>query len=107
MKNQNNFSAPEIKETEKNLLELEKSLLSLKKYYDYDDTEYRGIRDMENLFNENLLNRVALNKIDQDYYKSIKTKALLIIITLNMKVKEKKTKICHLKNILILLDHIK
>ena len=30
---------------------------------------------MENLFNGNLLNRVALNKIDQDYYKSIKTKS--------------------------------
>ena len=30
---------------------------------------------MENLFNGNLLSRVALNKIDQDYYKSIKTKS--------------------------------
>ena len=45
IKNQKNLSAPEIKETEKNLLELEKTLLNLKKYYDYDDTEYRGIRD--------------------------------------------------------------
>ena len=49
--NQKNLSTPEIKETEKNL-ELEKSLSSLKKYCDYDDTEYRRIRDIENLFNE-------------------------------------------------------
>ena len=51
LKKQKNLSTPEIKETEKNLLELEKSLSSLKKYYDYDNTEYRGIRDIENVFN--------------------------------------------------------
>ena len=56
IKNQKNLSAPEIKETEKNLLELEKSLSSLEKYFDYEDTEYRGIRDIENSFNGNLLN---------------------------------------------------
>ena len=39
MKNQKNLSAPEIKETENNLLELEKSLSSLERNYDYDDTE--------------------------------------------------------------------
>ena len=42
---QKNLSAPEIKETDKNLLELEKSVYNLKKHYDYDDTEYQGIRD--------------------------------------------------------------
>ena len=72
---QKNLSAPEIKETEKNLHELEKSLSSLKKHYDYDETKHRGIRNIENLFNENLLNRVALNKIEKDYYKPIKTKS--------------------------------
>ena len=41
-----------IKEAEKNLDELEKSLLSLKKYYDYDDVEYRGLRDIENYLTE-------------------------------------------------------
>ena len=73
IKNQKNLSVPEIKETDKNLLDLEKTLSSLKKYYDYDDTEYRGIREIENFFN-NLFNRVALNKIDKDYYKPMKTK---------------------------------
>ena len=29
--------------------ELEESLFRLKKYYDYDDTEYKGIRDIKNL----------------------------------------------------------
>ena len=51
IKNQN-LSTPEIKQTKKSLLELEflkillKSLSSLKKYYDYDDTKYWGIRDL-------------------------------------------------------------
>ena len=54
-----------MKEAEKNLFELEKSLQSLKKYYDYDDTEYQGIRDIGNLFNE----------VVEDYYKLIKTKS--------------------------------
>ena len=70
IKNLKNLSIPEIKETEKNLLELEKSLFRLKNYCDYDDTEYRGIRDIGNL-----LNGVALNGIDEDYHKPIKTKS--------------------------------
>ena len=76
IKNQKNLSTAEIKETEKNLLELGKSLSSLKKYYDYDDTKYKEIRDIGNLFNG-----VALSKIDNDYYKPIKTKSVLIMIT--------------------------
>ena len=41
------------------------------KKIDYDDPEYRGIRDVENLFNE-----IASNQsIDEDYYKPIKTKS--------------------------------
>ena len=52
------------------LLNQKKSLSSLKKYYDYDDIDYRGIRDIGKLFNE-----VALNKIVKDYYKPIQTKS--------------------------------
>ena len=70
MKNQKNLSAPEIKETENNLLELEKSLSSLERNYDYDDTEYRRIRGIGNLFNENLL-----DEIEEDYCKPAKTKS--------------------------------
>ena len=40
-----------MKKTKKNLLELEKNLFKPKKHYDYDDTEYEGIRDVRNLFN--------------------------------------------------------
>ena len=36
-----------------------------KKYYDYDDTEYRGIKDVKDLFDLS---------IDKDYYKPIITK---------------------------------
>ena len=60
-----NLFTPEIKETEQSLLELEKSLSQLKKYYDYDDTEYQGIRDIGDLFDE----------IDEDYFRPIKTKS--------------------------------
>ena len=52
IKKQENLSAPEIKETDKNLLELEKSAYNLKKHYDYDDTEYQGIRDIGNFSDE-------------------------------------------------------
>ena len=36
----------------------------MKKYYDYDDIKYRGIRDVNNLFDLS---------IDESYYKPIKT----------------------------------
>ena len=63
MENKKSLSESKIKVIEKNLLELEESLFKLKKYYDYDDAEYKGIRDTENLFNQS---------IDEDYYKPIK-----------------------------------
>ena len=47
-----------------------KSLPKFKKYYDYDDTEYQGIRDVANLFNRNLF-----NGIDEDYCKPKWTKS--------------------------------
>ena len=53
---------PKTKETEKNLFELEKKLSKLRKYYDYDDIEYKGIRDVGNLFDLS---------IDEDYYKPL------------------------------------
>ena len=47
-----NLSAWKSKEVEKNLFKLEEIFSKLKKYYDYDDAEYKGIRDVENLFNQ-------------------------------------------------------
>ena len=64
IENKKNLSKPKIKEIEKNLPELEESLSRLTEYYDYDDSEYRGIRDIENIFNQS---------IDEDYYKPIRT----------------------------------
>ena len=58
-----NLSESRIKGTEKSIFELEESLSKLKKYYDYDDAEYKGIRDIKNLFNQS---------IDEDYCKPIK-----------------------------------
>ena len=53
-----------MKEIERNLLELEENLFKPKKYYDYDDTEYKGIRDGKDLLDLS---------IDEDYYKPILT----------------------------------
>ena len=48
------------KRTSKYLDKLDKRILRLDKYYDYDDFEYKGIKDIENLF------KIS---IDKDYYK--------------------------------------
>ena len=61
IKIQKKISALKIKETEKNLLELEKILSKLKKYYDYDDIEYKGIRDVSNLFFWQLI-KIVINQ---------------------------------------------
>ena len=52
--NKNNLSVLKIKEIEKNLFEFEELLSKIKKYYDYDDAEYKGIRDVGNLFNQSV-----------------------------------------------------
>ena len=49
-----------LKKTSKYLDELDKRILRLEKYHDYDDFEYKGIKDIENLFEIS---------IDKDYYK--------------------------------------
>ena len=58
LKIRKNLIAPKIRETKN-------SLYNPKNYYDYDDTEYEGTRDIRNLFVE----------VDKDYYKAIKTKS--------------------------------
>ena len=50
------------KKTNKRLNDLEKKLIELKKYYDHDDDEYRGIKDIKDLFKLS---------IDEDYYKPV------------------------------------
>ena len=49
-----------LKKTSKYLDELDKRILRLDKYHDYDDFKYKGIKDVENLF------KIS---IDKDYYK--------------------------------------
>ena len=55
-------------ETEKNLLELQKSLSNFKNYHPQDDFEHKNLRDVGNLFNQS---------IDEDQYKPITTKSVL------------------------------
>ena len=64
IKNKNKIFTQKIKEIEENLYEVGKNLSKLKKYYDYDDIEYTGIRGVGNLFNLS---------IDEDYHKPIRT----------------------------------
>ena len=56
-----NLSRLEEEEIKQYLTELEKSFHKRKKYYDYDDPNYKGIRSIENVFGE----------INEDYYKPI------------------------------------
>ena len=49
-----------MKETERNLTELEENLSKTKNYYDYEDIEHRGIKNVRYLFDL---------AIDEDYYK--------------------------------------
>ena len=64
IKNKKNLPKSKIIEIGKNLLELEGSVSKLKKCYDYDDVEYKGVQDVGNLFNMS---------INEDYYKPIRT----------------------------------
>ena len=64
IENEKNLFVPKIKEIERNLLELEENLFKPKKYFDYDDTEYKGIGDVKDLFDLS---------IDEDYYKPMIT----------------------------------
>ena len=50
IENEKNPSESKIKEIERSLTELEENLSKTKKYYDYDDSEYRGIRNLFEVF---------------------------------------------------------
>ena len=62
IENKKNLFESKIKEIERNLTELKENHSKAKKYYDYDDIEYNGIRDVKDLFDLS---------IDEDYYKPI------------------------------------
>ena len=62
IKNEENPSESKIKEIERNLTELEENLSKTRKYYGYDDIEYRVIRSVRDLLDLT---------IDEDYYKPI------------------------------------
>ena len=62
IENKKNHSEYKIKEIERNLTELEENLSKTIKYYDYDDIEYRGIKNVRDLFDLS---------VDENYYKPI------------------------------------
>ena len=64
--NEKNLSETKIKEIKKSFNELEENLSKTKKYYDYDDNVYRGIRNARDLFDLS---------IDEDYYEPIIVKS--------------------------------
>ena len=61
----NLYNFYDSKKTNKRLNELEKKLLELEKYRDHDDYEYKGIKDIKDLFKLS---------IDEDHYKPILVK---------------------------------
>ena len=54
------------KKTNKYLDDLDKKIFKLDKHHDYDDHEYKGIKDMKDLFEPS---------IDKDYYKPVSVKS--------------------------------
>ena len=99
IKKNRNLSTVEIRETEKNLIELENSLLFKKFHYDDYNNEYKKIKSVRRLI-------LGLNK---DYYKPRKTDDSFAgkkIATQNIRAEEIDIDIYHQKNILIWLDHI-
>ena len=63
----------------------------MKKYYDYDDIEYRGIRDVRNVFN--LLT-------NEDYYKPIRTDSSFNVNYIEDEIKGDKNKTLSIKEYL-------
>ena len=57
-----------MEEIEKNLNELERNLSKTKRYYGHDDAEYRGMKDIKDLFDLST---------GEDYYKPVITKGSL------------------------------
>ena len=88
---------PKIKEIEKDVFKLEKNLSKLKKYYDYDDIEYKVIRDVGNWFNLS---------VDEDDYKPIRINSAFNSNSIEYEKKGDKDKILSIKNILIWSNHI-
>ena len=66
IENEKNPSESKIKEIERNLTDLEENLSKTKKCYDYDDIEYKGIRNVTDLFDLT---------IDENCYKPIIAKS--------------------------------
>ena len=97
IENKKDLSKSKIKEIEHSVIELEKNLLKLNTYHDYDDIEYKGIRDVENLF----------VKFDEDYYyEPIKTKSCFNGNYNKYESRGEKDKNLSLKEYLILLNQI-
>ena len=92
IESENNLFESTIKDTEIILTELEENISKTKKYYDYDDIEYKGIRKIKDLFD--LSN-------DEDYYKPIITKAAFNNKYIQYESKGDKGKNLSIKNILI------
>ena len=80
IENEKNPSESKIKEIEINLTELEENISKTKKYYDYDDIEYKGIRNLFDL------------SVDEDYYKPIIAKGAFNSSYIQYESKEDKGK---------------
>ena len=65
IESEKNLFESKIKEIERNLTELEENHSKTKMYYDYDGIEYKGIRNIKDLFDLS---------IDKDYYQPITTR---------------------------------
>ena len=92
IENEKSLFESKLKEIERNLTELEENLSKTKTYYDYDDIEYRGTRNVKDLFDL---------PIDEDYYKPIITRSAFNNNYIQYESKGDKGKNLSIKNILI------
>ena len=83
MKSEKNLFESKIKKIDRNLTELEENLSKTKKYYNYDDTEYKGIRNIRDVFDLS---------IDKNYYKPILTRGAFKGVLFKLHTTEKKLK---------------
>ena len=91
IENEKSLFESKIKGIEKNLAELEEKLSKTKKCYDCDDIEYRGIKNVKDLFDLS---------IDEDCYKPIIAKGAFNSIYIQYESKGDKGKNLSIKNIL-------
>ena len=99
IENKKDLSASRRKEIKENLMELEKNISKSKKYYDYDDYEYKGIRSIRNLSIDKDYKLLIIDGSFNNNYVQYESVCVCVMVKV-------KTKTYQSKNFLIGSNHI-